>query len=476
MLLLDLLLVQVALGAFDTIYHHELKEQLPYRAGAAPELRIHGVRALLYALIVAGLAAFEWHGWLAVAFGALFVTEIVLTLRDFVIEDRTRKLPPSERITHALLAVNGGAFLLALADTLAGWWSYPGALTAADHGWRGAALGAACAGLIASGLRDLHAARKLERLPRASAAVDFGGRRLRVLVSGGTGFIGRRLIWTLLEQGHEVTVFARDATRAWLLFDRRVAVTERLDHLPSEARFDAAVNLAGAPVIGRPWTRARKAELLASRLDATREMLAFLARTGTTPVLISGSAIGYYGDRGETSVSEHDAGREVFMSQLCAAWEGAAQEAERLGVRVCTLRLGLVLGWGGALPMLIAPHLAALGARIGSGRQWVSWVHVDDVVAAIAFLIRNPHARGPFNVVAPVSLRQAELARAIARSYRRPLWITLPGRLLEALLGEMAWVFTRGQCVLPARLSEAGFRFRYADFDSALRAVRGNAP
>jgi uncharacterized protein (TIGR01777 family) len=329
--------------------------------------------------------------------------------------------------------------------------------------------------LVASGLRDLSAARKLDRLPRATAAADFGAKRLRVLVSGGTGFIGRRLIWTLLEHGHEVTVLARDATRAWLLFDRRVAVTERLDHLPSESRFDAAVNLAGAPVIGRPWTRARRAELLSSRLDATRELLGFLERTSTKPVLISGSAIGYYGDRGEIAVSERDLGSAVFMSQLCSRWEGAAQEAERFGVRVCTLRLGLVLGWGGALPMLIAPHLAALGARIGSGRQWVSWVHVDDVVAAIAFLIRNTHTRGPFNVVAPASLRQAELARAIARSYRRPLWLSLPTRLLEGLLGEMAWVFTRGQHVLPARLSEAGFRFRHADFDSALRAVRGDA-
>ena len=475
MLLLDLLIVQVILGAFDTIYHHELKEQLPYRAGAAPELRIHGIRALLYAVVTAGLAAFEWNGWLALAFGVLFATEIVLTLWDFVVEDRTRKLPSTERITHTLLAVNGGAFLLVLLDTLASWWAHPAALIAADHGWRGAFLGVACAGLIASGVRDLYAARKLERLARASAAADFGTGRLRVLVSGGTGFIGRRLIWTLLEQGHEVTLYARDATRAWLLFDRRVSVTERLDDLASEAKFDAVVNLAGAPVIGLPWTRARKAELLASRLDATRELLAFLERNGTKPVLISGSAIGFYGDRGEIPVSEHDTGAAVFMSQLCAAWENAAQKAERLGVRVCTLRLGLVLGWGGALPMLIAPHLAALGARIGSGRQWVSWVHVDDVVAAIAFLIRNPEACGPFNVVAPASLRQAELARAIARSYRRPLWLALPGRLLEGVLGEMACVFTRGQRVLPVRLSEAGFQFRYAEFDSALRAIRGNA-
>lgn len=475
MLLLDLLIVQVTLGAFDTIYHHELKEQLPYRAGAAPELRIHGIRALLYAVVVAGLAAFQWHGWLALTFAVLFVTEIVLTLWDFVLEDRTRKLPSTERVTHALLAVNGGAFLLALADTLVAWWGHPSALVAADYGWRGAFLAAACAGLIASGLRDLYAARKLAHLPRASAAADFGAGRLRVLVSGGTGFVGRRLIWTLLEQGHEVTLFARDATRAWLLFDRRIVVTERLGDLPGEARFDAVVNLAGAPVIGLPWTRARKAKLLASRLDATRELLAFLKRTNTRPVLISGSAIGFYGDRGDIPVSESDTGAPVFMSQLCSAWEDAAQEAEWLGARVCTLRLGLVLGWGGALPMLIAPHLAALGARIGSGRQWVSWVHVDDVVAAIAFLIRTPEARGPFNVVAPGALRQAELARAIASSYRRPMWLAVPGRLLESFLGEMACVFTRGQCVVPARLSEAGFRFRYADFDSALRAIRGNA-
>jgi uncharacterized protein (TIGR01777 family) len=475
MLLLDLLILQVVLGAFDTLYHHELKEQLPYRAGAALELRIHGVRALLYALIAAGLAAFEWRGWLAPAFGALFAAEIVLTLWDFVVEDHTRKLPSSERVTHALLAVNGGAFLLALAGTLAGWWAHSTELAAADHGWRAVVLGAACVGLIASGLRDLYAARTLERLPRASAAADFGPRRLRVLVAGGTGFIGRRLVWTLLEGGHEVTVYARDATRAWLLFDRQAAVTERLDQLPRGAGFDAVVNLAGAPVIGWPWTHVRRSELVASRLEPTREMIAFLARLEAKPVLVSGSAIGYYGDCGENPVTEQEPARAVFMSQLCAAWEDAAQEAERHGVRVCTLRLGLVVGWGGALPMLIAPHLAALGARIGSGRQWVSWVHVDDVVAAIAFLIRNPGVRGPYNVVAPGAIRQAELARAIARSYRRPLWLTVPARWLEGALGEMACVFTRGQRVLPARLSEAGFRFRYADFDVALRELRGGA-
>lgn len=459
----------MALGAFDTLYHHELKEQLPYRAGAGPELRIHGVRALLYAAIAAGLGWFEWRGWLALALAALFLAEIALTLLDFVIEDRTRKLPASERVTHALLAVNGGAFLLALGVTLAEWWTQPALLALADNGWRGWLLTLAALGLVASGLRDLHAARKLDRISRPR--VDFGARPLRVLVSGATGFIGRRLVWALLDAGHAVTVHARDTTRAWLLFAGKTSVVENLE---SVSPFDAVVNLAGAPVIGMPWTRARRKALLESRLRTTRELVDFIGRAETRPaVLISASAVGYYGDRGDEPLTERDHGGDEFSSELCEAWERCAERAQSCGTRVCTLRLGIVLGWGGALPMLVAPHLAGLGARIGDGRQWVSWVHVDDVVAAIAFLARHPQARGPFNVVAPGALRQAELAGAIAKTYGRPLWLALPAWLLERTLGEMARVFTRGQWVQPSRLSEAGFHFRFTRFEDALHDIKG---
>jgi hypothetical protein len=469
--MLDLLLLQMLLGAFDTLYHHEIKEQLPYRCGASAELGVHGVRALLYAIIAAGLAWFEWRGWMALALAALFVVEIALTLLDFVIEDRTRKLPASERVTHALLAVNGGALLLALAVILLAWWAEPTQLAYADHGWRSWLLSMAALGLIGSGCRDLHAARKLSAMGHGPGAVDFGKKRLNVLVSGATGFIGRRLVWALLDAGHAVTVHTRDATRAWLLFSGRAAVTTSLQQ---QSSFDAIINLAGAPVVGLPWTRRRRKALLASRLRTTRELVGFIARSETKPaVFISGSAIGYYGDRGEVPVTERDAGRADFMSELCAAWERCAERAEGCGVRVCTLRLGLVMGWGGALPMLVAPHLAALGARIGDGRQWVSWVHVDDVVEAIAFLLRNAQARGPFNVVSPGALRQMEFARTIAGSYGRPLWLALPAWVLERTLGEMARLFTRGQWVQPTRLSEAGFRFRFTQFDSALRDIKG---
>src|SRR5689334_9220227 len=151
--MLDLLLLQFALGAFDTIYHHEIREQLPYRRGASTELRIHGVRALIYAGIAVGLGCFEWRGWLAVVPVALFAVEIALTLADFVVEDGTRKLPTSERVTHTLLAVNGGAFLVALGATLGGWWHQPAALAATTYGWRTWLLLAAAAGLVASSLR-----------------------------------------------------------------------------------------------------------------------------------------------------------------------------------------------------------------------------------------------------------------------------------------------------------------------------------
>lgn len=468
--MLELLILQFALGAFDTLYHHEIKEQLPYRRGASAELRIHGIRALLYALIAVGLAWFEWRGALAAVVAAFFALEIALTLADFVVEDRTRKLPASERVTHTLLAVNGGAFLLALGGAAAEWWQQPSALTAADHGWRSTLLSVAALGVAASGLRDLHAARKLAAMARAPR-VDFGARRLSVLVSGATGFIGRRVVWALLDAGHSVALHVRDGTRAWLLFEGRVSVFEAL---PAASSFDVIINLAGEPVVGLPWTRARRRRLLESRLGTTGELIDFISRSEPKPELfISASAIGYYGDRGDTPVTERDAGRGEFMSELCTAWERCAERALHFGVRVCTLRLGLVMGWGGALPMLAAPHLAGLGARIGSGRQWVSWVHVDDVVAAVAFLVRTAQARGPFNVVSPGALRQHEFAAAIARSYGRALWLALPAWLLERTLGEMARLFTRGQWVQPTRLCEAGFRFRFTRFDDALRNIKG---
>lgn len=469
-MLLDLLIVQIILGAFDTLYHHELKEQLPYRTGAALELRIHGWRELVYAVVTLGLAWFTWGGWLVWAMMLLFLTEIGLTLWDFAVEDRTRKLPISERITHTILAINGGVFLALLAGTLGEWWTLPTGFALVDHGWRSWFLSAATAGLILWGIRDLHAGHTLAHMPRVVVDANWGSRRLSVLVTGATGFIGRKLVCTLLDQNHQVTVLARDAARAWMLFEGKVRVHAEAAELADDASFDAVINLAGEPVIGLPWTARRKASLLESRIAGTRTLVDFIARAAHKPkVLVSGSAIGYYGNRDDTPVTEQDGGQTIFMSQMCDQWERAAAEAGRYGVRVCTLRLGLVLGWGGAFPMLIAPHLFGLGSRIGDGRQWISWVHVDDVIRGIAFITREPDAQGPYNLVAPSALRQGALAGEIAFAYHRPQWLVIPRVLMESVLGEMAQLFTRGQRVVPARLTAAGFRFRYGDITKALR-------
>jgi uncharacterized protein len=472
-MLIDLLIVQILLGAFDTLYHHEMKEQLPYRPGAALELRIHGWRELVYAVITLGLAWFTLGGWFAPAMSVLFLIEIGLTLWDFAVEDRTRKLPLSERITHTILAINGGVFLALLAGTLLQWWTLPTEIGVVSHGWRSWFLTAAVAGLVAWGVRDLYAAYTLARMPRAVADTDWGPNRLRVLVTGATGFIGRKLVWTLLDQGHRVTAVSRDVSRAWALFDGGAQVLESAAELDNDTEFDLIVNLAGEPVVGLPWTVKRKESMLRSRVMATQELVGFVARASHKPALmISGSAVGYYGNRDDAPLTEQDEAQTIFMSQLCEKWERAAAGAEDHGVRVCRLRLGLVLGWGGAFPMLVAPHLLGLGSRIGDGRQWISWVHVDDVVRAIAFLARSKDARGPYNLTTPCAMRQGAIAHEIAGAYHRPQWLVMPSALLEGVLGEMAQLFTRGQRVVPARLTAAGFRFRYGNFTAALRRFK----
>jgi uncharacterized protein (TIGR01777 family) len=188
---------------------------------------------------------------------------------------------------------------------------------------------------------------------------------------------------------------------------------------------------------------------------------------------VSGSAVGFYGNRGDEPLDEDSAPQDIFMSRLCSEWERAARSAERYGVRVCIMRLGLVLGWGGALPMLVAPHLIALGARFGDGRQFVSWVHVDDVVRACAFLVKHETAAGVFNVTAPASLPQSDLAGAIGHMLHRPVWLRVPAAALRLIAGEMAELFTRGQRVLPRRLDALGFRFGVPRIEEALRTLTG---
>ncbi|MGH8435335.1 MAG: TIGR01777 family oxidoreductase [Pseudomonas sp.] len=298
---------------------------------------------------------------------------------------------------------------------------------------------------------------------------------MHILLTGGTGLIGRALCRHWAAQGQQLTVWSRTPERVAGLCGAQVRGIGRLDELAEEP-LDALVNLAGAPIADRPWTGKRKALLWASRITLTEQLLSWLeGRTQKPRVLLSGSAVGWYGDGGERELRESAAPvSEDFASQLCGAWEETAQRATTLGIRVVLVRTGLVLANdGGFLKRLLPPFKLGLGGPIGNGRQWMSWVHLADQIALIDFLLRQESAQGPYNACAPQPVRNLEFSRALGRVLHRPAFLPVPAVVLRLALGELSGLLLGGQRVLPARLSEAGFSFRFNDLDSALNDLFG---
>lgn len=298
-----------------------------------------------------------------------------------------------------------------------------------------------------------------------------------VLVTGGTGFIGRNLVAQLLGQGHRVTVLTRRDRLPAAMAHPRLRACGRLGQIGTADPVDAVVNLAGARILGWPWTAARREVLMRSRVDLTSRLVDWLAGLARKPhVLVSASAIGYYGTQAQgddRALTEADAPQPVFMSQLCSSWEEAAAGAVQHGVRVACLRFGLVLGRGGALPMLLMPVRLGLGGRLGSGRQWLSWVHIDDVLGAVAHAWRagGPPEVQAYNVTAPQQVTQLEFTRTAAGVLRRPSFFATPAAPVRLLLGEQSDLLLEGQRVHPARLLGEGFEFRHPGLEGALRQL-----
>ena len=468
-LLLTLLIVQALLGAFDTIYHHELTAALPAHASARNELKVHALRSVLYGAIFAGLAWFVFGGWWIVLLWAAVIVEVVLTLIDFLIEDHTRVLPQSERVLHTLLAIGGGAAFTLLALQTPAWWQLPTELATADYGWKSWFLTLAACGVTLSGVRDALAAHKLSRI-REGAPLDWGAAHLRFLIAGGTGFIGAALTRRLIAGGHEVTLVARNPLRAAMQFGGAARCVRAAATLSPAEQFDVVVNLAGAPVVGLPWTRARKRVLLESRLAPTEDLLRCAERAQARPrAWMQASATGYYGQTATNIDETVNANVSDFASELCHRWEARAQACTALGVRYVALRFGLVMGRsGGSLPPLLLGLKLGAGVVIGSGRQFVSWIHIEDALGILAHAVRDTKIAGPINAVAPESVSYEEFINVAGAVAHRPVWLRIPENLLRKLLGEMAIMLVEGPCVLPGKLRTLHHEFRYRTLRSAL--------
>ncbi|MCQ8102699.1 TIGR01777 family oxidoreductase [Methylomonas sp. SURF-2] len=294
-----------------------------------------------------------------------------------------------------------------------------------------------------------------------------------VLITGGTGFLGSALTFELLRAQRDVTIFSRDADKVRREFGTQVRAVTRMDQLADASGFKAVVNLAGAGIFDRRWSEARKRLLRESRIGLTRDLVDWIKRSeGPPEVLISGSAIGFYGDCGDTLLTEQSQPRVDFAQRLCADWEQTALSAAAAGTRVCLIRTGLVLGPdGGLLKRMLPPFRFGLGGRLGRGGQWMSWIHLRDWIAIVLAMMDNPEMQGAYNATAPNPVTNRVFSATLAGVLNRPLLLPLPEFLLKLLLGEMAALLLGSQRVMPDRLLSQGHVFQFGDLDAALRDI-----
>ncbi len=294
--------------------------------------------------------------------------------------------------------------------------------------------------------------------------------RVKVTVTGASGFIGGLLTRKLLETGHAVHVLGRQLS-ASLPPEVQFSEWRSMDAEPpaeSLASADAVVHLAGEPVAQR-WTAEARRRIRDSRANGTGNLVQALSKLSSRPsVLVSASAVGYYGPHGDEILIETAPPGDDFLSRVSMEWEQAALAAEALGIRVVLPRIGMVLGKGGALTRMLPPFRFGLGGRLGSGKQWMSWIHVQDLINLILFALTTAGLRGPVNATAPHPVTNAEFTHALAAVLHRPAIFFVPRIALELALGEMATMVLTGQRVIPGAAEAAGFRFQYPDLAPAL--------
>lgn len=293
-----------------------------------------------------------------------------------------------------------------------------------------------------------------------------------ILVTGGTGFIGRNLIPLLQKDNYNIVVLSRTPTKYENdFYYKHVKLVEDLGEVHHA---DIVINLAGANLSAKRWTDKYKQEIVNSRLHLTEKLVDWMSRQERKPhTFISGSAIGYYGPRGSELLDEKSTSGNAseFQVRLCSKWEDAAYRAESLGVRVCCIRTGVVLGNKGALSQMLLPFKLGLGGKLGSGNQYFSWIHILDHVRALKHIIDNDSLSGSINLTAPNPVTNETLTKTLGEVLGRPTFMTVPGFALKIVMGEMAHILLTGQRVVPHKLEESGFEFKYPELEPALTQI-----
>ncbi|MFB2920428.1 MULTISPECIES: TIGR01777 family oxidoreductase [Aerosakkonema] len=304
---------------------------------------------------------------------------------------------------------------------------------------------------------------------------------MKVAITGATGFVGSRLVERLRESGDRVLVLTRNPERAKRVFPSSTfpnveivayTPTESGEWQKSLSGCDGVVNLAGEPLAEGRWTPERKQAIMDSRKIGTQRIVEAISQANPKPkVLVNTSAIGYYGTSETATFDESSATGEGFLAEVCQAWEAEAQKAKDLGVRLVILRVGIVLGMGGAIAKMIPPFKLFAGGPIGSGRQWFSWIHREDLVNLILASLRRSDIEGVFNATSPHPVRMTDFSHTMGEVLKRPSWLPVPGFALEVLLGDAAVVVLEGQEVVPKRTLQFGFEYQYPNLKSALENI-----
>ncbi len=474
-ILWGLVLVQLTLGFFDVFYHHEFTQRLPWRNTATKELYLHSARNLFYAVLFGCFAWWQPHGLFASLIAFLLVAEIFITLWDFVEEDRSRPLPASERLTHTLLALNYGAMLVLVLPVLVQKSGLTTQMVYTQYGFYHSGniiLSIAAIGCFVLAIRDYLMTKNTRNLtlnPAAALAEGLKDRH-RIVITGGTGFIGARLAAALSEAGHAVIVLTRSTKTAMHLTPPFTVVTN-LDQIPSHLPIDVIVNLAGMPIVAKRWSPRFKKVIINSRLQTTQQVEHFIKRLDHKPeVLIGASAIGFYGLRGDEWLTEDDKGKPAFTHDVTDGIELANEVASYKQCRLVNLRIGLVLGHsGGPLSQLLPIYDWGLGGPIGTGKQWMSWIERDDMVRLIIHAIATKSLNGAVNAVTPHPVTNKDFAKTLGTVMARPAFLPMPSFMVKLLFGQMGEeLLLSGQRVSAQKLQDSGFAFRYPTLSQAL--------